>query len=89
MAKFLDLVKEMARCNNIKMKPDEDIDFANLNIPMLDDQAEKLSAEEIQIFIGSCDERVDQIISEHKIGLLDAILDQIFSDNLYYNFYEG
>ena len=87
MANFLDLVKEMARGKDVQMKPDEDIDFADLDITMLDMQAEKLSADEISTFIYGYYEFTTQITSKYKIEALNKTLDRILVDDLHYNFY--
>ena len=83
--KFIDLVQLMAQCNDVPMR--RNINFNNLNITMLDNQSERLSINEVDLFIDGERDEALKIIDKHGCDELDAILDKIFIGELYDDFF--
>lgn len=87
MNNFIELVHELACCNDIKMKALKDIDFGSLNVDMLDKQARRLGGEEVSIFVDGEDVEAQKIAEHHGIEELHRVLNRIFDGDLHENFY--
>jgi len=84
---FLYLVRELAGWNDIPMKPEKEIDYGELNIDYLNQQAKRLDAGEVFTFLDGEESEMQEIVEKHGIEELSGVLNRIFDGDLYDNFY--